>query len=68
MWGYLGLMIFRYMDWDYIIVYEIGYEYFGNSISCNDYVEMWIYEFFIIYMEVLFIECKYGYEDVVSYF
>ncbi len=65
--GYLGSMIPRHMDWDYIIVHETGHEYFGNSISCNDHAEMWIHESFTTYMEALFIECKYGYEDAVSY-
>lgn len=65
--GYLGTMIPRHMDWDYIIVHETGHEYFGNSISCYDHAEMWIHESFTTYMEALFIECKYGYEDAVSY-
>ena len=65
--GYLGSMIPRHQDWDYIIVHETGHEYFGNSISCNDHAEMWIHESFTTYMEALFIECKYGYEDAVSY-
>lgn len=65
--GYLGTMIPRHMDWDYIIVHETGHEYFGNSISCNDHAEMWIHESFTTYMEALFIECKYGYKDAVSY-
>lgn len=65
--GYLGTMIPRHMDWDYIIVHETGHEYFGNSISCNDHAEMWIHESFTTYMEALFIECKYGYDDAVSY-
>ncbi|MBX2876495.1 MAG: M1 family metallopeptidase [Saprospiraceae bacterium] len=65
--GYLGTMIPRHMDWDYIIVHETGHEYFGNSISCKDHAEMWIHESFTTYMEALFIECKYGYKDAVSY-
>lgn len=65
--GYLGTMIPRNMDWDYIIVHETGHEYFGNSISCNDHAEMWIHESFTTYMEALFIECKYGYDEAVGY-
>lgn len=65
--GYMGSMIPRHMDWDYIIVHETGHEYFGNSISCNDHAEMWIHESFTTYMEALFIECKYGFEDAVGY-
>jgi aminopeptidase N len=65
--GYLGGMIPRDMDWDYIIVHETGHEYFGNSISCGDLSEMWIHESFTTYMEALYVECAYGYEDAVRY-
>ncbi len=65
--GYLGTMIPRDMDWDYIIVHETGHEYFGNSISCNDLAEMWIHESFTTYMEALYVECVYSYKDAVRY-
>ncbi|GJM35459.1 MAG: peptidase M1 [Saprospiraceae bacterium] len=65
--GYLGSMIPRDMDWDYIIVHETGHEYFGNSISCNDLSEMWIHESFTTYMEALYVECVYSYKDAVRY-
>lgn len=65
--GYLGGMIPRDMDWDYIIVHETGHEYFGNSISCGDLAEMWLHESFTTYMEALFVECTYSYEDAVRY-
>jgi aminopeptidase N len=65
--GYLGGMIPRDMDWDYIIVHEYGHEYFGNSISCNDLSEMWIHESFTTYMEALYVECVYSFEDAKRY-
>ncbi|MCB0633247.1 MAG: M1 family metallopeptidase [Saprospiraceae bacterium] len=65
--GYLGGMIPSDMDWDYIIIHETGHEYFGNSISCNDLAEMWIHESFTTYMEALYVECMYGYEDAIRY-
>lgn len=65
--GYLGGMIPAGMDWDYIIIHETGHEYFGNSISCNDLAEMWIHESFTTYMEALYVECMYSYEDAVGY-
>lgn len=65
--GYLGGMIPEGMDWDYIIIHETGHEYFGNSISCNDLAEMWIHESFTTYMEALYVECMYSYEDAVGY-
>lgn len=65
--GYLGGMIPKGMDWDYIIVHETGHEYFGNSISCNDIAEMWIHESFTTYMEALYVEHTYNYEQAVGY-
>ncbi|MEM8586179.1 MAG: M1 family metallopeptidase [Bacteroidota bacterium] len=54
--GYLGGLIPRDMNWDYIIVHETGHEYFGNSISVPDHAEMWIHESFTTYMEALYVE------------
>jgi len=65
--GYLGGMIPDDMDWDYIIVHETGHEWFGNSISANDLAEMWIHESFTTYMEALYVECAYSYEDAMRY-
>lgn len=65
--GYLGGLIPKDMDWDYIIVHETGHEYFGNSISINDMAEMWIHESFTTYMEALYVECAYSYKDAVRY-
>lgn len=65
--GYLGGMIPKNMDWDYIIIHETGHEYFGNSVSCNDLSEMWIHESFTTYMEALYVECVYGYEEALGY-
>ncbi len=65
--GYLGGMIPKNMDWDYIIIHETGHEWFGNSISCNDLAEMWIHESFTTYMEALYVECVYNYEEAIKY-
>lgn len=65
--GYLGGMLPRGIDFDYIIVHETGHEYFGNSISANDIAEMWIHESFTTYMESLFVEYKYDYKAALRY-
>lgn len=65
--GYLGGMIPRDMNWDYIIVHETGHEYFGNSISCHDLAEMWIHESFTTYMEALYVEYHYSKKDAIRY-
>ncbi len=65
--GYLGGMIPRDMDWDYIIIHEAGHEYYGNSIGCADMAEMWIQESFTTYLESVYVECTMGYPDAVRY-
>ena len=65
--GYLGGMIPSDMDWDYIIIHESGHEYFGNSISVADHAEMWIHESFTTYLEAVYVECQYSYEDAIRY-
>ena len=65
--GYLGGGIPSHMDWDYIIVHETGHEYWGNSISVRDHAEMWIHESFTTYMEALFVEYTYSYQEAVDY-
>ena len=65
--GYLGSMIPRDMNWDYIIVHETGHEYWGNSISVKDHADMWVHEGFTTYMEALYVEYHYGREAVDRY-
>lgn len=65
--GYLGGMIPKGMNWDYIIIHETGHEYFGNSISITDHAEMWIHESFTTYMEALYIEYIYNKNRAVEY-
>lgn len=65
--GYMGGMIPKGMNWDYIIIHETGHEYFGNSISVADHAEMWIHESFTTYMEALYVEYIYNKERAVEY-
>ena len=54
-------------DFDFIIVHESGHEWWGNSITTNDIADMWVHEGFCTYSEVLYIECRYGYDAMLSY-
>lgn len=65
--GYLGGMIPRDMDWDYIIVHELGHEYFGNSLSCSDLADIWLHESFTTYLEALYVEWDMDYEAYLRY-
>lgn len=55
------------LDFDFIIVHETGHEWWGNSITTNDIADMWIHEGFCTYAEVLYVECIYGYDNMLSY-
>ncbi len=65
--GYRGGMIPRDMNWDFLIIHESGHEYFGNAVSTKDHCDMWIHESFTTYMEALYVECLFSYEDALRY-
>jgi aminopeptidase N len=48
-------------------VHESGHEWWGNSITTNDIADMWVHEGFCTYAEVLYVECMYGYDAMLSY-
>ncbi len=53
--------------WDFIIIHETGHEWFGNSITSSDIADMWIHEGFTTYSEVVYTECRWGYEAGQTY-
>ena len=55
------------LSFDFIIVHESGHEWWGNSITTNDIADMWVHEGFCTYAEVLYVECVYGYNSMLSY-
>jgi len=68
MTGYLGADYSGIgLDFDFIIVHEAGHEYWGNSVSMTDICDLWIHEGFCTYAEVLYVECKYGYDKALDY-
>jgi len=50
------------LKWDFIIVHEVGHEWFGNNITTKDIADMWVHEGFTNYSETLFTEYYYGKE------
>jgi len=48
------------LKFDYIIVHEMGHEWFANNITYIDIADMWIHEGFTTYSENLFVEYYYG--------
>ncbi len=68
--GYLGTDLTgsgHGLKFDYIIIHEVGHEYWGNSVSCKDHAELWIHESFCTYTEGLYVECMFGKEAGYEY-
>ena len=68
--GYLGMDLSGSgwgKSWDYIIVHEMGHEWFGNNITTNDIADMWVHEGFTDYSETLFVEMLHGKEAANAY-
>ena len=66
--GYYGSLGYSGgLEFDYIIVHETGHEWWGNSITTNDIADMWIHEGFCTYSEALYVECLYGYDQMLEY-
>jgi aminopeptidase N len=52
---------------DFILIHESGHEWFGNSITAADRSDMWIHEGWTTYLECLYVEYNYGYNDELKY-
>jgi len=68
--GYLGTDLSGTgvgLKWDFIIVHEVGHEWYGNNITTKDIADMWIHEGFTNYSETLFTEYHFGKEDAMKY-
>jgi aminopeptidase N len=55
------------LKFDFIIIHESGHEWFGNSITANDRADMWIHEGWTTYLECLYVEYTFGYDDALKY-
>jgi aminopeptidase N len=61
--GYLGTDLSGSgwgLKWDFIIVHEVGHEWFGNNMTTKDIADMWVHEGFTDYSETLFTEYYWG--------
>ncbi len=52
---------------DFIIIHESGHEWFGNAITAADKCDMWIHEGWTTYLEVLYVEYRWGKDDALKY-
>lgn len=55
------------LKWDFITIHESAHEWFGNSITAADIADMWIHESFTSYAESVYVECRWGKEDALTY-
>jgi len=52
---------------DFIIIHESGHEWFGNAITAEDRSDMWIHEGWTTYLEMLYVEYRWGRADSLLY-
>jgi dienelactone hydrolase len=55
------------MKFDFIIIHESAHEWFGNAVTAADVADEWIHEAWGTYMENLYVEHVFGYEDALKY-
>lgn len=52
---------------DFIIIHESGHEWFGNAVSAADVSDMWVQEGWTTYLECMYVEKLFGYDDALRY-
>ena len=55
------------LKFDFIIIHESAHEWFGNAVSAAEQSDMWIHEGFATYLECLYVEHVFGYDDALRY-
>jgi aminopeptidase N len=55
------------LKFDFIIVHEVGHEWFANSITNKDVADMWIHEGFTAYSENLFVNYHFSKKEAETY-
>lgn len=55
------------LKFDFIVIHESAHEWFGNAVSAADTSDMWIHEGWATYLENLYVEHVFGYDDALKY-
>jgi aminopeptidase N len=55
------------LKFDFIIIHESAHEWFGNAVSAADVSDMWIQEGWTTYLESVYVEQLFGYDDALKY-
>lgn len=56
------------LGYDFLMLHEMGHEWWGNLLSVDNWTDAWIHEGIGTYAEGLFIEEKYGYDQYLDFF
>ena len=56
----------RSTRWRNVIIHEIAHQWFGNSVTENDWDHVWLSEGFASYFTLLFIEHAYGRDEMLA--
>jgi aminopeptidase N len=52
---------------EWVIVHELGHQWFGDMITCRDWYNLWLNEAFGVYTEALWFESHYGKDFLRDY-
>ena len=55
------------LKFDFIIVHEVGHEWFANNVTHKDVADMWIHEGFTAYSENLFVNYHFSKKEAEDY-
>tara|TARA_Y100001970_G_scaffold33326_1_gene41414 strand:- start:307 stop:1917 length:1611 start_codon:yes stop_codon:yes gene_type:complete len=55
------------LGYDFILLHELGHEWWGNFLSVSDWSELWIHEGICTYSEVMYVEEKFGQEAMHAF-
>ena len=55
------------LGYDFILLHEIGHEWWGNYLSVSDWADLWIHEGICTYAEAMYIEEKFGLETTRNF-
>ncbi|NOZ74001.1 MAG: M1 family metallopeptidase, partial [FCB group bacterium] len=56
------------LGYDFLMLHEMGHEWFGNSMTVHDWADFWLHEGTDIYAEAMFIRDQYGEEEYHWFF
>jgi len=58
----------RKPGYDFLLLHEMGHEWWGNYLTVHDWADFWIHEGITIYAEALFIEENFGIDAYHEFF